>query len=241
MSEPNTNVDIEDVLTSIRRLVSEEAHDVVLEKVKPHGAADRLVLTPALRIAEPPVQPLEPEETAEAEAEPEVDEAPFVEVEPEVEFADMDTAAEPEVAVFADVEDVEVAPLRRPADNLPIDQKISELSAAFDRAKADYEPEEGDVFGGIASPLPWAETHPSDQLSGKAAGEGALEDADDFDDEDASDSDEGTMIDQEVLRAMVSQIVREELQGELGERITRNVRKLIRREINRALAIQDLE
>ncbi|NVO23904.1 hypothetical protein [Donghicola mangrovi] len=243
MSEPNTNVDIEDVLTSIRRLVSEEAHDVVLEKVKPHGAADRLVLTPALRIAEPPVQVAEPEEVVitTVEAAPEVDEAPFVEVDPETEITDLDFTAEPEEIEFAEVEEVEVAPLRRPADNLPIDQKISELSAAFDRAKAEYEPEEGDVFGGIASPLPWAETHPSDQLSGKAAGEGPLDD-DAFDEDDASDSDdEVPMFDQEVLRAMVAQIVREELQGELGERITRNVRKLIRREINRALAIQDLE
>ena len=33
----------------------------------------------------------------------------------------------------------------------------------------------------------------------------------------------------------------EELQGALGERITRNVRKLVRREIQRALTAQDLE
>ncbi|MEM6729524.1 MAG: hypothetical protein AAF618_13560 [Pseudomonadota bacterium] len=47
-------------------------------------------------------------------------------------------------------------------------------------------------------------------------------------------------IDADLLRDMVSEIVREELQGALGERITRNVRKLVRREINRALAGQDL-
>jgi hypothetical protein len=43
------------------------------------------------------------------------------------------------------------------------------------------------------------------------------------------------------LRELVSDIVRSELQGELGERITRNVRKLVRREIHRALTSQDLE
>ena len=48
-------------------------------------------------------------------------------------------------------------------------------------------------------------------------------------------------IDPEVLRDLVSDIVRQELQGVLGERITRNVRKLVRREINRALAAQDLD
>ncbi|AZV79151.1 hypothetical protein EBB79_15550 [Parasedimentitalea marina] len=52
-------------------------------------------------------------------------------------------------------------------------------------------------------------------------------------------TDEAVM-DEESLRELVADIVREELQGALGERITRNVRKLVRREIQRALAVQDL-
>ncbi|MEO3415447.1 hypothetical protein AAFO92_12390 [Roseovarius sp. CAU 1744] len=52
---------------------------------------------------------------------------------------------------------------------------------------------------------------------------------------------EEAMLDEEALRDMVSDIVRQELQGALGERITRNVRKLVRREIHRALASQELE
>jgi len=35
---------------------------------------------------------------------------------------------------------------------------------------------------------------------------------------------------------MVRDIVRQELQGSLGERITRNVRKLVRREIQRSIS-----
>ncbi|WP_299724553.1 hypothetical protein [uncultured Tateyamaria sp.] len=54
----------------------------------------------------------------------------------------------------------------------------------------------------------------------------------------ASDDD---VLDEDALRELISDIVREELQGALGERITRNVRKLVRREIHRALAAQDLE
>jgi cell pole-organizing protein PopZ len=46
--------------------------------------------------------------------------------------------------------------------------------------------------------------------------------------------------DEAMLREMVADIVRQELQGALGERITRNVRKLVRREIHRALAAHDL-
>lgn len=55
------------------------------------------------------------------------------------------------------------------------------------------------------------------------------------------DTDDTQILDEEALRDMVSEIVRAELQGALGERITRNVRKLVRREIHRALTAQDLE
>lgn len=49
------------------------------------------------------------------------------------------------------------------------------------------------------------------------------------------------VLDEEALRDMVAEIVRQELQGPLGERITRNVRKLVRREIYRALAANELD
>jgi hypothetical protein len=42
--------------------------------------------------------------------------------------------------------------------------------------------------------------------------------------------------DEDALRRLVADVLREELQGELGERITRNVRKLVRREIYRAIS-----
>ena len=43
------------------------------------------------------------------------------------------------------------------------------------------------------------------------------------------------------LRSLVARVIEEELQGALGERITRNLRKLVRREIQRALASRDFE
>lgn len=49
------------------------------------------------------------------------------------------------------------------------------------------------------------------------------------------------LIDEEALRDLVAQLIREELRGVLGERITRNVRKLVRREIQRALMGEDYE
>lgn len=51
---------------------------------------------------------------------------------------------------------------------------------------------------------------------------------------------EEALIDEDSLRDIVAELVRQELRGELGERITRNVRSLIRRELNRALTLRDL-
>lgn len=59
-----------------------------------------------------------------------------------------------------------------------------------------------------------------------------------FDDEDDLDN---RPFDEEMLRDLVRDIIREELQGALGERITRNVRKLVRAEIARAMAVRDFE
>ena len=47
------------------------------------------------------------------------------------------------------------------------------------------------------------------------------------------------ILDEEALRGMINAIVREELQGELGDRISRNLRKLIRRELAEMLAERD--
>lgn len=52
---------------------------------------------------------------------------------------------------------------------------------------------------------------------------------------------EEAMIDEAGLRDLVAKLIREELRGALGERITQNVRKLVRREIQRALMGQDLD
>ncbi|WP_175484581.1 hypothetical protein [Palleronia marisminoris] len=48
-------------------------------------------------------------------------------------------------------------------------------------------------------------------------------------------------LDEDALRDLVAEIVREELAGALGERITRNVRKLVRREIMRTLSTRDFD
>lgn len=48
-------------------------------------------------------------------------------------------------------------------------------------------------------------------------------------------------LDEAELRALVADVLREELKGPLGERITRNVRKLVRREIAQALSSMEID
>ena len=93
-------------------------------------------------------------------------------------------------------------------------------------AKAAVTPPRDDIPDNFVAEEETDDTPPASEPS--ARDEDLLSANDDFLDEDA-------------LRDLVADIVRQELQGALGERITRNVRKLVRREIHRALASQDLE
>ena len=71
-----------------------------------------------------------------------------------------------------------------------------------------------------------------------ASGTAALPSAPEYLDEDGTPL---AVLDEAALQEIVRQTLRTELQGELGERITRNVRKLVRAEINRALMARDLD
>lgn len=50
-----------------------------------------------------------------------------------------------------------------------------------------------------------------------------------------------TVLDEAALQEIIRQLIRDELKGVLGERITQSVRKLVRAEINRALAAHALD
>lgn len=49
------------------------------------------------------------------------------------------------------------------------------------------------------------------------------------------------MLDEPALRSLIQTIFREEMAGPIGERITRNIRKLVRAEVGRMLAAHELE
>ena len=77
------------------------------------------------------------------------------------------------------------------------------------------------------------------EAGGEPGSEAWLDDGGGDGDEYEADEDDAalaeTLIDEEMLRALVAQLVREELRGQLGERITMQVRKLVRAEVARAL------
>ena len=286
MSDPAKDPDIEDVLASVRRLVTAERRD------RP-AAASALVLTPSQRIEKPSVAigaAAGPDE-AQAEAEPPeaLADAAWEEDEPQDAFESwneerLSGRAEPEpedgapsAALEVDAiptidgsadpagETPEAAPeeasVEEALDAAEIEALEAELAPDEDGASGgqapafrhDPEPEIASVGPGSGHPLfeggaPDAEDTPAEGYAD--AEEVDLEGVTDVDPdtvedaeivEDSGAADPMDVLDEETLRAMVADIVRQELRGPLGERITSNVRKLVRREIHRILAARDFE
>ncbi len=126
----------------------------------------------------------------------------------------------------------------------PNDATIAQLAAAVAEPVEDWQPEETEAF----DEADWAVSAmgASDEPEFfDVADEADRQDEhvdmpSDPDDELAAFLPQEPAIDPAMLREMIAQIVREELAGDTGERITRNVRKLVRREINLILASRDL-
>ena len=109
----------------------------------------------------------------------------------------------------------------------------------------------GDASGGSGPELE-ANPEPGQTESGEGALVGADSivfheriSAEDETSQQASTTDEldetAGFVSEDLLREIVRDMIRDELQGTLGERITRNVRKLVRAEINRAMASRDFD
>jgi hypothetical protein len=285
MSDPVTNMEIEDVLSSIRRLVSgDERPNPAMDASPPARRAperaepERLVLTPSLR-----VDAARPQDAAEADPEqvPGYG-ADAVEMPPE----DVDPSLMQDAGEVRDEAGTSAA--SEPEDGVPphdrkamLKARVAELEEVVSRQSDQWEPDgisENANSASPVAPLPWEDYVPDSNDDGaespreaspqtgdsapseapqetqpEAEDEGedftdnfAADDGNDTDGEcldDASDlmetSDE--YLDEDALRDLIANIVREELQGALGERITRNVRKLVRREIHRALASHEFE
>lgn len=127
-----------------------------------------------------------------------------------------------------------------------------------DAQEADKDPEVEAVFADQAEPEPeieessFEEVPAPEEVAAEVAAEPAQDDPEPADIADEERIDVGTtapftmpaedqLLDEDTLREMITEIVHAELQGALGERITRNVRRLVRREIHRALTARDLD
>jgi hypothetical protein len=255
MTERMTSVEIEDVLSSIRRLVTQDL------RPKPTAADDKLLLTPALRVVPP----------ADVDADVAGDEAPFMDVgaaEPvfvhravRQDLADAVTSIGAEVP--ADGYEPETGEIG-PADAMPVPDWPDSSWVAPDIIS---DVDEAEVVAPQQEPQGWAAADDADEAQPTPM-PAAAQPADNVDDDPAFDAlasdpagdfaeaaalaalneddigiaDAGlTELDEGMLRDIVRDIIREELHGALGERITRNVRKLVRAEINRAMTTRDLE
>lgn len=188
----------------------------------------------------------------EAETEAEVEAVAEVEVEAS---DDEDDSNE----VWQDADEADAQAETDETNASPLEDKIAELEAAIGQQDGDWEPdgsdfeEDVDAEEMMSEPVQdWIDgtaqevvEEVADKVEAEpkiADSEAASATADEMGNGDADlfGGDE-SVIDEETLRDMVSDIVRQELQGALGERITRNVRKLVRREINRVLASQEFD
>lgn len=129
--------------------------------------------------------------------------------------------------------------------------------AAFDDAEIDHSAEEHEddraqaqsLHGTIEPDVDWAnaaEARVIAELAGEAVAEEVFSQAKEaFREPNFSaappQSAPEVLFDEDVLRAMVQAIFREEMAGPMGERITRNIRKLVRAEVGRMLAAHELE
>ena len=130
-------------------------------------------------------------------------------------LVDAEAEAEPESSVEADDAAEEEA-----AEDEPVEEAVAATDDGIEDAEiVEHDPEQ--LEDDLAERAPKSRT--ADRMRELYA--------DEIDDQ---------LFDDEALRGLVSALIRDELQGELGERITRNVRKLVRREIQRALAARDL-
>ena len=228
-----------EVIESIRRLVTDRS--ATLRARASHTETglspvpDKLVLTPALRV--------EPEAQA-----PDVADAPPAH--------DPPASDDP---VLSDPGETTVA--------WSLEDRIAELEAALGGATGDWEPDGSEaadqetpsrfVFAHRPLPLTGREAVPDARpaRAAEVASAAALADEPPVVPDDAASVPEQSevssgppgaaelsegAIDPEALRALVTEIVRDELRGALGHKATRNIRRLVRREIRLALDLHDL-
>lgn len=242
MTNPAMKYEVADVLSSLRRLVGDT------KKPPTSGMdadkSDVLVLTPQLRVIERDVLRLKPEQAVvPINRWQEIEEPPVPSNEPASVPHDH-TRPNAQRSDSAEFTRAVVSPSK---EHLALSAKIAALETAIGKTEDQWEPDGmgRDAYAGTTGPaMAWHEDVDLDgtgkplQEETKPTISPEAQPVPTVRTEVQAHED---VIDEETLRAMVAQIIRSEFQGELGERITRNVRKLVRREIQRALTARALD
>ncbi|CUH45961.1 hypothetical protein [Ruegeria atlantica] len=249
MTEKVVNGRVEDVLSSIKRLVGERGEQTSEPTPSIARKPGRLVLTDALRVGGTSSIQDGPENEAEAK-----------------EGYTVDASVKPMLLRACDVIDREDSANKEQAKNPTnsLGAKIEALEAAIARTEDQWEPDgdsEDEYSGTPAKALEFSVRKDFSDTEGKKAEPNqakakeavATTKATFVRDpeviaaplvhpvEAAAEESAIAGISEDALRKMIAEVVRKELQGVLGERITRNVRKMVRRELYKALAEQGLE
>jgi len=251
MSEAEKSTEIEDVLSSIRRLVADRPH-VVSEPPHPTDNVDQ---TP-----EETIQVKKPEKDSTPTGFVDTMNASIAEITQdsqtaETAVADAETQAAQLDAFFkneAEMQTQNTTPVEvvlekpepfvlRPEMNAKTEPKKSEATEEDIVDKVEKVSHTEDVTQ-TESTTTFQDISPDD-VEEIVIPKYAEEDEIALENEHGAQNDQATdqFVDEETLREIVSEMVRDELQGDLGDRITRNVRKLVRREIHHALATRDFE
>lgn len=257
MSEAEKSPEIEDVLSSIRRLVAERPN-AAPEPVKP---VEVQIMAPEQK-SEPIVEKTTaPEASVEEDIDTDEKSPSFVE-KMNASIAQM-TEASKELSDEEPVLEKTETVTEKHTDNLDafLESTAQQQAKIVEPVVVTLEKPEPLVLRADMATEPKVATETTDKTAEpeitehpKTAFQGKPEvDAeeivmpDDIEDDEAtleSNAEQpanGQFIDEETIREIVSEMVRAELQGDLGDRITRNVRKLVRREIHHALTTRDLD
>ncbi len=270
MSEAMSSVEIEDVLSSIRRLVSEDLRPSPSLGPRPSAAPRpeaKLLLTPALRVvgdkdssaaavavAAPPARP-KPVPRLHLGAEPVIDpkviDPTVATLERAVDTQDIEWESEvgdpvPLIGRMAWTDEGWAAVAEISAATCPPEAEIQPWAQTDpDQDTESFAPDPDDLEPELRKAGPddprLEPSKPDHSDADRAEAEAVAELRQDERIETVATFNDEMIFDEAVLRELVRDIIREELQGGLGARITRNVRKLVRAEIARALATQDLE
>lgn len=287
MSDRVTKAEIEDVLSSVRRLVSLEERRDEGVSARPEETSERrlvsraaggqaapsdtrLILSSSLRVTQPgratsadsgdpkAREPEAPEtDASKPSARPPTGPEPpdvlgLAKWQVETGHPSPDAPPDARAEQRAEAKTLEgAAPGRK-----ELEARIAEVEAAVAARDDQWEPDGSEPEAGATRPIPsvpWLRptgdtdpdpNAPDAQARAETAAPARPVSAPGDPPDDPPDDPwfgEEAVLDEAALRDLVSEIVRQELQGRLGERITRNVHKLVRQEVHRVLMDPDLD